>query len=96
MNLVKAGNFFVFSFVIKHLNFIALPPSAIPSLNSGAPPTIALVPSYSNLRLLRSGISALIISLIASLDNGSFNSQCLNGIRSLKTKEIKVTSLQDI
>ena len=32
-------------FVTKHLNFIALPPEAIPSLNSAAPPSIALVPS---------------------------------------------------
>jgi hypothetical protein len=29
----------------KHLNFIAFPPEAIPSLNSGAPPSIARVPS---------------------------------------------------
>ena len=32
-------------FVTKHLNFIALPPDAIPSLNSAAPSSIALVPS---------------------------------------------------
>ena len=32
-------------FVTKHLNLIASPPEAIPSLNSAAPPSIALVPS---------------------------------------------------
>ena len=32
-------------FVTKHLNLIACPPDAIPSLNSAAPPSIALVPS---------------------------------------------------
>jgi hypothetical protein len=34
-----------FSLFIKHLNLIACPPDAIPSLNSAAPPSIALVPS---------------------------------------------------
>ena len=44
-NFTKPGNFCILSFVIKHLNFMALPPEAMPSLNSGAPPSIALVPS---------------------------------------------------
>lgn len=53
-----------FSLDTKHLNFIALPPEAIPSRNSAPPPSIALVPSYERLSLLKSGISALIISSI--------------------------------
>ena len=45
VKLTKFGKSDAFSFVIKHLNFIALPPEAIPSLNSAAPPSIARVPS---------------------------------------------------
>ncbi|MDA7445788.1 hypothetical protein N8799_03135 [Candidatus Pelagibacter ubique] len=45
INLTKFGNCFSFSFATKHLNFIASPPEAIPSLNSAAPPSIARVPS---------------------------------------------------
>ena len=45
INLVNPGNCFELSFVTKHLNFKALPPSEIPSLNTPSPPSIALVPS---------------------------------------------------
>ena len=45
INLTRFGNFIALSFVIKHLNLIACPPDAMPSLNSAAPPSIALVPS---------------------------------------------------
>ena len=45
MNLTKFGNWLAFFLVTKHLNFMALPPDAMPSLNSAAPPSIALVPS---------------------------------------------------
>ena len=37
--------FFELSLFIKHLNFIAFPPSDIPALNFPSPPSIALVPS---------------------------------------------------
>ena len=43
--LIKLGKSFELSFPIKHLNFIAFPPSNIPSLNLPSPPSIALVPS---------------------------------------------------
>ena len=37
---------YLFQFLLmKHLNFIALPPSDIPFLNFPSPPSIALVPS---------------------------------------------------
>ena len=45
VKFIKFGNLFEFSFVIKHLNFNAFPPSEIPFLNSPSPPSIALVPS---------------------------------------------------
>jgi hypothetical protein len=64
-----------FSLDTKHLNFIALPPDAIPSLNSALPPSIALVPSYERLSLLKSGISALIISSIEPSLSASLYSQ---------------------
>ena len=59
---------------------MALPPDDMPSLNSGAPSSIALVPSYVKLCLLTSTISAFIISCIASSDNASFYSQCVKGV----------------
>ena len=64
-----------FSLDTKHLNFIALPPDAIPSRNSALPPSIALVPSYERLSLLKSGISALIISSIEPSLSASLYSQ---------------------
>ena len=45
IKLSKFGNLSTFSLVIKHLNFRALPPSDIPSLNYPSPPSMALVPS---------------------------------------------------
>ena len=46
IKFVNSGKFFEFSFVTKHLYFLALPPDLIPSLYLPSPPSIALVPSY--------------------------------------------------